>query len=330
MGIGSGLGHSTGFAAESTYGTYVAPNRWARVNSNMVKKTRATIDGGGMSAGLMAPLGSMRHETSQAGAGPIAMDVPHKGIGLLLQALMGGTVTPAQQAATTAYLAQFPLADPIGKFLTIQGAVPDTGGTARPYTAKGCKITAAEFSCGINDPLRVTFDVDAREVVEDQTLAAPSFTSTRNFHFAQMAVKLGTYNSEASIQGVRRVTVRIERASDTGRIYAGNGGLKSEPILNAFQMVTGSLEADYVAKADLADRYANHTSTALDLVFTGPNIESTYFETFRIRVPMFFLEGESPTAGGPDIVRTTYPFKAYLDGTNPLASIETISTDTAL
>lgn len=330
MAVGSGLAHSTGFSVESAYGTYVAPTKWARVKSNGIKKVKTTYQGGGMSAGALAQLGSFRSVVTEAAAGPLVMDVPNNGIGRLLNALMGGTVTPAQQAATTAYLAAFPLTDPIGKFLTIQGGVPDLGGTVRPYTALGCKITAAEFTCGIGEPLSVTFEVDGQRLVEAETLAAPSFTSTRNFHFAQMAVLLGTYDSEVAVSGVRRVTVRIERNSDTGRFYAGGGGLKAQPVINDWQKVTGSLEVDYITKADFADRFAADTSTALDWVFTGPEIESPYDELFRVRVPMAFFDGETPTVGGPGVVTTTFPFVAQLDGTNPLAEIETISTDTAL
>jgi hypothetical protein len=47
-------------------------------------------------------------------------------MGLLLQALMGTTVTPVQQVATAAYLQTHTLADTAGKSLTIQKGVPLT------------------------------------------------------------------------------------------------------------------------------------------------------------------------------------------------------------
>lgn len=330
MSIGSGLAHSFGFSAETTYGTYVAPTKWVEVESTGIKKVKNTYQGGSMAAGRHVRLGSRRYVTSQAGAGPVKLQVPSKGIGLLLQALMGGTVTPAQQAATAAYLATFPLADPFGNKLTMQGGVPDLAGTVRPYTFLGCKVLAIEFTCGIDEPLMATVEVDCRKVSEVETLASPSYSSTNCFHFAQSAVKLGTYDSEAVVDGIRKMTVRIERKSRTDRFYHGNAGLKSEPIVNDYTMISGTVEADYLDKTVFADRFAGDTATALDWVFTGPNIESTYDETFRIRVPQIFFNGDTPTVDGPDVVSGSFPFEGTYDGTNVAASIITISTDITL
>lgn len=330
MSIGSGLAGSFGFSSESTYGTYVAPTKWLEVGSSGIKKVKNTYQGGGLAAGQLMRRGSRRVVTTKAGAGPVKFEVPSKGIGLLLNALMGGTVTPVQQAATIAYLQTHPLADPIGKILTMQAGLPDLAGTVRPYTYLGSKVMAMEFTCGIDEPLMVTMDVDSRDVSEAQSLAAPSYSATNIFHFAQCAVKLGTYNSEASVDGIRKMTIRIERQKRTDRFYAGAAGLKAEPIINEWAALSGTIEADYLDKTVYADRFAADTSTALVWEFIGPNIASTYFETFRIRMPMIFFNGDSPVLEGPDVVSGSFPFEAQFDGTNAAAEITYMSTDTAL
>lgn len=331
MAIGSGLGSSLGFSAEVTYGTYVAPVRWLESSAPQLRLVKNTVQGGAMAAGRYAQPGRQRTVTTKAGGGSIAMEVYSKGMGLLWNTLMGGTVTPVQQGATAAHLQTHPVADPIGKMLTVQSGVPDLGGTVRPYTFLGSKITSAEFSCGIDENLTVSFEVDSREVTEAQTLAAPSYATGVNvFHFGQMSVKLGTYGAEASVDGVRKVSLKISRPMKTDRFYAGNGGLKSQPVLNNWLDVSGSFEVDFMTKADFADRFANDSSTALVWEFTGPEIATPYNELFRIKVPMIFFNGDTPSVGGPDVVGGSFPFVGRYDLTNPTVTLEQISVDLTL
>jgi hypothetical protein len=331
MSIGSGLASSFGFVPEVTYGTYVAPTHWVESSSPQLKKVKNTVQGGAMAAGTLARRGSMRNVTTTAGSGTISMEVYNKRMGHLFNGLMGGTVTPTQQAATAAYLQTHALADPVGKFYTMQVGVPDLSGTVRPYSFLGSKITAIEFSCGIDTNLTASIEVDSRDVTEAETLAAPSYaTSVNVFHFAQGTVKLGTYNSETAVTGVRSMRLRIERPQRTDRFYFGGAGLKSEPILNDWTAVTGTIDADYIDKTVFADRFAADTSTSLVWEFVGPLIASTYYETFRVRVPMIFFDSDTPVVGGPDVVTGPYNFTGLYDGTNATATIEYMSTDTSL
>lgn len=331
MALGSGLAASLGWSAESTYGTYVAPTMWAEAGTVSLRKVKNTVQGGAMAAGRYGRRGTLRNVTTKAGGGTIGMEVYSKRMGRLFNLLLGGTVTPTQQGSTTAYLQTHAIGDPTGKFVTLQSGVPDLGGTVRPYTFLGSKITAIEFSCGIDENLTMSVEVDARDVTESETLAAPSYATGVNvFHFAQAALKLGTYASEATVQGVRKVTVRIARPSRTDRFYQGNAGLKSEPIINDYVDVSGSVEVDYITKADFADRFRDDSSTALLWEFVGPTIETPYAQTWRVKVPQVFFDGETPQVSGPDVVTTTFPFVGRYDGTNPEATIEYMATDTAL
>jgi len=331
MAIGSGLAGSLGVAPEVTYGTYVAPTRFLEVNKVGLKKVKNVQQGGGLASGRFLQRGSRRVVTTFAANGDVEMEVPNKGFGLILQALMGTTVTPVQQGATTAYLQTHTLADNVGKMLTAQVGVPDLSGTVRPYTYTGCKVLGAEFSCGVDDMLMTKVDLDSRDVTESQSIVAASYPAgLAPFHFGQMGFKWGTFGSEVAVQGVRKATVKIERGQATDRFYSNNGGRKSEPIMNSWLKISGSIETDYIDKAVFADRFAADTSSSMIVEWVGPLIAGTFFETFRIRIPMTFLDGDTPTLDGPDIVNPTFSFVGEDDGTNAPVTIEYMSTDVAV
>ena len=328
MGIGSGLGSSFGFVPEATYGTYVAPTRWVE-GSAKLRKSKNVYQGGGMAAGRMMQPGSRRVVTWKAGGGTFEAMVQSVRMGHLLNGLMGGTVTPVQQGGTTAYLQTHGLADPFGKFYTMQAGVPDLGGTVRPYTFLGCQIDSCEFSCEIGNSLMAAFDVSARDVSEAQTLAAPSYPASNEFHWAQAALKLGTFGAEAQVDGVRKVSIKIERPKHDGGPYMGNQGLRSQGVLNAWTKITGTIEADFLDKTVFADRFASDAPTSMVWEFLGPLIQTPHVETFRITIPQVFFDGQTPAAETPDVVKGSFGFSAQFDGTNQ-PTVTYMSTDTTL
>lgn len=329
MAIGSGLGHSFGMAPEVTYGTYVAPTRFLEATAKL-QKTKTTYQGGGMAAGRMVQPGGRRYVTAKGATGTIEGAVYSKGMGLLLNGLLGGTVTPVQQGATAAYLQTHALADPFGKFFTMQAAVPDLGGTARPYTMLGAQVTSVEFSCETGGGLTASWSVVGRDLSEAQTLAAPSYPTCNEFHFAQSSLKLGTFGAEAVVDGVTSVSVSVERPRHAGGPYMGNQGLRSQGVINDWANISGTIQADFLDKTVFADRFASDAPTSLVWEFVGPLIAGTFFETFRIRLPMVFFNGDTPQVDGPAEVKGAFPFVAQFDGTNAAVSVEVISTDLSL
>ncbi|MEW2442786.1 phage tail tube protein [Micromonospora marina] len=329
MGVGSGLGHSFGMVAETTYGTYVAPTRFLE-GTFKPQKVKNTVQLGGMAGGRLVQPGARRYVTSKGATATLNSGVYSKGMGLLLNGLLGGTVAPVQQAATPAYLQTHALADPFGKFYTMQAAVPDLGGTARPYTMLGAQVTSAEFSCEVNGGLTAAWSMVGRDLSESQTLAAPSYPTVNEFHFGQATLKAGTYGAETAVDGVTTVSVSIERARHAGGPYMGNQGLRSQGVVNDWANISGTIGADFLDKTTFADRFAADTPVSLVWEFVGPLIASTYYETFRIRLPQVFFNGDTPTVDGPAEVKGSFPFVAQFDGTNPPVTVEYISTDTAL
>ncbi|MEU0991932.1 phage tail tube protein [Streptomyces sp. NPDC005953] len=328
MAIGSGLGAQVGIAAESSYGTFTAPTKFIEFTKESLQLKKTTAQSAGIAAGRLIPLSSRRVVTQRQASGSLEMEVTNKAMGVLLQSLMGTTVTPVQQAATAAYLQTHLLADVAGKSLVIQKGVPLTTGTVTDKSFVGCKVVSAEFSCENGGMLVASFEIDAKDCDETQTLAVATYPAMSPFHFGQMSVKTGTYASEAALDGIRKVSLKIERPQATERFYAGQSGLKKEPISNDQVKVTGSLEGDYVSTL-LDDLHTSDGATSFVWDFTGPIIALTHAERITFKLPAIRLDDAPPTVEGFDVIKPTFNFTGLDDGTNPMA-IEYMSTDVTL
>lgn len=331
MAIGSGLGAQFGVSKETTYGTYVAPTRFLEVMTMPFSRKPTFIQGGGLAAGRYLRSASRNTLTMREADATITMEVPSKGFGLLLENLMGGTPTVAQQGATAAWLQTFLLGDNRGKSLTAQFGVPDTGGTVRPYNLVGGKMTSMDLSCGVGEILSASCAFDFQDYQESSALVTASYLAgvqTRNF--TEMNLRLGTFGSEAAVTGVRKVNLHIERPMKTDMQYANGGGKKAEPILNDWHGITGSVETDYSDKTAFADRVPVTGTTSLVWEFTGPLIASTFYQTLRVTCSAVSFESGDPQVDGPDVVNPTFNFVIMDDLTNPPIKIEYMTTDTAL
>ncbi|MEV6477618.1 phage tail tube protein [Streptomyces sp. NPDC051657] len=328
MAIGSGLGAQMGIAAETTYGTFVAPSRFVEFTKESLVLKKTTAQSAGIAAGRLLALSSRRVLTRREASGSIEMEIVNKGMGLLLQALMGTTVTPVQQGAGPAYLQTHTLADTAGKSLTIQKGVPLTTGTVTKKNVLGCKITSGEFACEVGGMLTGAFEFDGRDVEESSALAAASYPALLPFHFAQMGIKTGTFGTETARTGIRKVSCKVERPQEVERFYAGAAGLKAEPISNDQVKISGTLESDYV-ETTLDDLHTSDGATSLVWEFVGPLIAATFYETFRITLPAIRLDEGPPVVDGFGVVKPSFNYVGLYDGTNQ-PKIEIISTDITL
>ncbi len=325
MAIGSGLGASWGHVDESVYGTYVAPSRWLPGTSFNIKPEITREDVWGLASGRMAPSSAV--VTGRRGTGNWSGQVPSTKFGLMLKHLMGTAPTPAQQAATAAYLQAFTWADNYGKFFTAQVAAPLTTGTNVVYSGTGGKVLSAEFSSDVNGILNANVDMAFQNVVDSQALASPSYVAYVPMN--RLTVKLGSYGSEAAITGVRSASIRIERAQDVERPAAP--GASPEPIMNGMVAVTGTITADFENKTYFSDRVLTEASTSLVLEWTNDTvIASTYYPMLRFRCPQVRFMETVPEIGGPEILQASVAFTAYQDVTNGLVLADYMSTDTTL
>jgi hypothetical protein len=307
----------------------VAPTKFARARSYDIQRIASRQQGLGISTGQYGPLGAMYVETTTAATASFALDVQNRGLGVLLNTLMGGTVVPVINGAGPSYTATFPLADTVGKSITVQSGVPYRSGTVLPHTLKGGKVTSAEFSASVDSLLSASVTVDGKSFATSDSLASAAYTSTAVFHGAQMTLKMGTLAAEAAVSGVRSVSVQIARPHDVNDYTAGATGLKSEPVLNGLTDIGVTVEADWLAKATFQDLAHATTPTSLVWEFTGALLNATFYDTFRITLPSVYFEPATQGVGGVSELTNSWKATWRYDGTN-LPSIVTISGDTTL
>lgn len=326
MAIGSGLGASWGMKKETTYVTGVTVDRWIPFTSAVIKPEITREPLVGMAAGRVAPVDAL--VTGRRGTGTLACQVPSTKFGAILQQIFGSTPTPTQQAATTAYLQAYTLtADLLGMSFTAQVGAPLTTGTANPYTGTGGKVVSAEFSGDTNGICSASLDMAFQQVVDSTALASPSYVAYTGLN--RLAVKIGSYGSEAAITGIRNASIRIERPQDVER--PGTPGAYPEPIANDFVAVSGTLTADFVDETYFNDKVLTEASTSLVIEWTNDTvIASTYYPTLRFKVPKVRFLEPVPEVGGPEILSASVAFTGYLDTTNGLVACDYISTDTAI
>lgn len=328
MAVGSGIGSQFGFSAESVYGTYVAPTKFPRHKSVSIKPTNKRVQGESIQPGVLGPLAAHYVETTIGAEATVALDVQTSGFGLLLQAITGGTST-STVSTTPAYTQTHTLGDPYGKSLTLQSGRPTRAGTVVPATLKGGKVTSAEFSCEVGGLLGLNLTFDGQSWDNTTALAVASQAAASVWSGKQMCVKAGTVGAEAAVAGIRSVSVSWTKALDTEGHTACQSGLKSEPVLNGLAEITGSLTADWLAKATFEDLAYANTSTSLVWEFTGANITGSVNQSFKMTLPGVYLETQAQDVSGPSELTTDWSFTWRYDGTN-LPSIVVISADTAL
>ncbi|WP_029289135.1 phage tail tube protein [Cellulomonas sp. HZM] len=330
MAIASGLGAHVGIAPEVTYGAYVAPTSFVQPNKASLKKTKNTEQSAAIASGRLQAAAAGRQPTTVGGSGSLELDVANRKMGLLVQALMGTSVTPTVLTAP-AYQQTHVLADTFGKSLSIQVGLPDASGVVRPYSYTGCKVTSATFEIDLAKILAATFEFDAQDVSEAQALAAPSYPAAVSpFVGTQASVKVGVFGAEAAVAGVTKATVKIDRNLNTDRYYLGGGGKKAEPIANAPVGISGTVSADFVDKTVFADRFVSDAGFSLVIEARGALLAAPdTYDLFRITLPGCYLDGDTPVLDGPDQVSGDFPFTCLFDGANT-PKIEIVSADSIL
>lgn len=326
--IGSGLGSALGIAAETTYNTFVAPTHWIEYESENLEREPKRSQNTGLANGLLVQRGSQRVETTSKVAGTVKTPVYQKGMGLLFASATGTAPNAVQQATTGAYLQTYQLANQAGQSLSVQVLRPTTDGTQHPYSYSGVKVTQLDLECGVDEKAVLTATLLGSTVSEQPAAGTPTYvTPNPEFHFAQGAIKVGTFGAETGVLSVRKAKVTVKRNLDE-RYYLGASGAMAEPIETNFTEVTGTLDTDFVDKTTFADVFASDAPLSLILTFTGPQIAPTYNYSLTVAIPQIRLNGKPPTVGGPGLIQPSFDFDGLGDDTNPPITITYMSSDT--
>jgi len=306
MAIGSGIGSQLGIATETTFNTPVTVSTFYEFTNESINYNKNISVGLGLRAGGQVARSGRRVVTTSDATGDINLDLPTKGLGLLLSYAMGGTV---QTSGT------YTLGDVYGKSFTAQVGVPQYGGTVTPKTIAGCKISSWEISAAQSAIATGRFTIDGASFTTATSLATASFPSNNSvFHFAQGAITV----DGSSVANIKDFTLSVDNVLKTDRFNLGSAGIKAEQIINGFRAITGSLTAEFTDTTLLA-KFLADTSAALVLTFSGPSSS-----VLSITLPAVKFDGEAPQVGGPEVIDINFTFQAYDNGTDqPLTIVYT-------
>jgi hypothetical protein len=327
MAIGSGIGSQLGIVAETTFNTPVTVSRFYEFTSENLKFNKKTAVGMGLRAGGQLARSQRRVVTTTDASGDITLDLPSRGLGLLLSQAMGSSPSPTT-VTTGVYSYAFTLGDVYGRSFTAQVGVPQYGGTVTPKTLGGCKISSFELAVSNAAIATGKFNVDAASLTTGISLATASFSNyatTNLFNFAQGAITV----DGSSVANVKDFSITVENTLKTDRYNLGAAGIKAEQTINGFRKISGKLTAEFTDTTFLA-KYLSDASTALVLTFTGGTIALGQSEKLVINVSAVKFDADTPNVAGPGVVDLAMSFEAYDDGSNAPLTITYQTADAAL
>jgi hypothetical protein len=325
MAIGAGIGASLGVATESVYGTGVPVTRFYEFNSENLQFRKKTAEGMGLRAGGLLPRSQRRVITTKDAGGDFEIDLPTRGLGLLLSYATGSSPS-ATTVASGVYSYTFTLGDTYGKSFTTQVGVPQYNGTVTPKTLSGCKVNNFELSVSNGEIAKGKFGIDAQSLTTSTSLSTVSYpVSGSVFNFAQGAI---TVNGSA-VANIKDFSVSVDNAIKVDRFNIGSSSTKSEPNIAGFRKVSGKITAEFTDTVLLAAFLAD-TTASLALTFTGDIISSTYKDTLSITLPACKFDADTPNVAGPGAIDLSMSFTVYDDGTNAPMTIVYQTNENAL
>jgi len=329
MAIGSGIGSRLGIKKEATWNTGVTVDRFYEFNMESTKYNKNTVVGQGLRSGGLTPRVQRRVVTTVASSGDFEIDLPTRGLGLLLSLATGSVPTPTQIGSTGVYTQTFVPEDTYGDSFTMQVGMPQYGGTVTPKTMTGCKITNFELSVGAGDIAKGKFTLDGASFSTATSAATPSYSATTNvFHFAQGSI---TDNVSTTYANIKDFTFTVDNSLKTDRFNLGSAGAKQEQIINGFRAISGKVTAEFTDTVLLA-KFLADTTAGLKLTFTGATIgtSGSNTELLSITIPACKFDGDVPAVAGPGVIDVSFGFTVYDNGTDPVFTITTQSLDSAL
>ena len=327
MAIGSGIGSWLGIKKESTFNTAVTVDRFYEFNSESTKYSKNTVVGQGLRSGGLVPRANRRVVTTFASEGDFEIDLPSRGLGLLLSLATGSV--PTGTSANGAYTYAFTPQDLIGDSFTTQVAVPQYGGTLTYKTLTGCKIGSFELSVGAGEIAKGKFTLDGAGFTSgSSTSATPAysnFATTNLFHFAQGSI---TDNVSTTYANIKDFSLSVDNTLKTDRYNLGSAGAKAEQIINGFRAITGTITAEFTDTV-LLDKFIADTTAGLKVTFTGGTIGTTT-ELLEVVIPAAKFDGDTPAVQGPGTIDVSFTFTVYDDGTNAPFTINYRTLDSTL
>ncbi|HEV2778545.1 MAG TPA: phage tail tube protein [Actinophytocola sp.] len=321
MAIPSGLSAQLGTAEEVTFGTPVTVDRFFefRPPANL-KYDIERIESQALRSGARVLRSDRWAAGKKSVSGDIVMELANKSFGRWFKHAFGGVASaqPDAGGAPTVWKHTFTPGDiPTGQ--TIQIGRPDTGGTVRPFTYHGCKVSGWKIESSVGEIATVTMSILGEDEDTSTALAAVSYPASLTL----MTFVQGTLTIGGSAQDVMSASVEGNNGLAEDRYFLGSQ-LRKNPLESKLRPYTGKLDAEFESLTAY-NRFVNGTEAELVLLFQGATIATTYkFET-KITANVRF-DGDTPEVTD-GITKQGLPFKV-VDNSTTSIKLEYQTTDT--
>lgn len=306
---------------ESVYGTPLTVTRFLEFTDESLNLEIQRLESKGIRVGKRVQRSDRWASGQRKANGDVGFELQNKGMGLLFKHMFGTVQTTGPVSG--AYTHVFSPGDLKGKSFTAQKGIVDEGGTARPFTYKGCKIPSWELSAKTGEIGVLKPAINAQDETTATGLATAAYASTVGLlTFAQASLTLGgvaTKVREASIKGDNKLTM--------DRFFLGP--LAQEPLVADWAEFTAQLDAEF-EDLTVYNRFINGTEGAFSLTFVGDIIGGAVPFSVTVAGNVRY-DGETPKVGGPGVTPLSLPVKFLDPGTGPADAIKLtyVTTDTA-
>jgi hypothetical protein len=321
MGIPSGLGAQLMFGEETVYGTAVTPTRTFEFVNEKLKMDIDRVESKAVRQGQRF----LRSDRWAAGkkdvGGDSEFEVANKSFGILFKHMFGGVATtqPDNVGAPTVYKHTFTPGD-LPMSLTGQVGRPDVGGTVRPFTYHGLRISDWELSCAVGEILGLKTSFVGQDEETATALATPAYPASLNLlTFVQGTLTLG-----GSPQDIKSFSAKGVNGLADDRYFMGSQ-LRKQPLEAKMRDCSGQLEAEFESLTAYT-RFTAGTEAQMVLLFQGDLIASTFHYEAKLTANVRF-DGQTPAVGGAEIIQQTLPYKVVDNGTLSV-KLEYQTTDT--
>lgn len=314
---------SIGFKKETTYGTSVTPDRFLEFISETLDFDRTFYQSPALRPGSRLARSKGRALVKDGGKGDIDLEVPTRGLGTLLEALLGvGSFT---LVSTGLYQQVFTLIkDDFLPSVTLQKGIPRLGANVvDAYTARGSVCSSFEFSIANADVLKLKSSWLARDIDTATAYATPSYAAASElFSFVGASIVVGgavtvpTATALATggtvVANIRDFSLAVDNKLDSNGFNMGGAGKRTRRPAVGIADVTGRITAEYDATT-FRDAVASQTPLALVATFQGPtDITTGNKPTLQITAPDIRLDGDAlPKSNGGDVITQSLNVTAF-------------------
>lgn len=224
-----------GWKTEATVGTPVVVDTFVPVLGANLSVDEGYMRPDGIRAGRRTQNPALLGR--RAVSGSVSLELPNVSLAALLKHLFGAVTT----AGAGPYTHTYTPGPHLGKSVTMQIGVEDSGGTVRPFTASGTKFESWELSCSVGEFAQLSANWTAKDVVTATGLATASYAAGLTpFTFVHGSV---TVNG-AAVASAKAVTLSATKGLVIDRHVLGSRLIREQLEKERFEFST-EVTADF-------------------------------------------------------------------------------------